>query len=512
MANQDGWRNRITKITSRMRPTKPASNPAKLSVDLKQGAINPPSAPIRNQINRAKAGLKNQLGNKQKSVDGIKNGTNKTLGQKEEEALREQQGLPPKTPPSKIPGGEAIKPSRTASEEPEGAPEDDSGDEDSQIGQTGQQPTTPTPPEQEEQPPTQEPEPDDGGDGDGSDEKQGGPNIRNAIANRISNAVKKAALQAGKKIATFFLTNPYAWLIVGIIIVVTLGFLLFNYLMGTASQSPSSTGQSMTQAYDSAKDKGWLAKFATMSGINDISDKELETFLAGLENDLQDIKDKGVDQKVSDKIDSILADITKYRTKADPKTGQAIIDGVKELINMYGNDLIPQFPAGAIAPPLKNITGFNNTLHGGIALYKVYYKKSTIKPGHGTYIQNNKFTCDAVDLDAPENDPVFAVFSGKLKNVSDEHGHRMGILTNSAGFEIRYAHLENGSLPAPNEQTVDVIAGSKIGTISSVRHVHFEVAYKGHCIVTTMADAIANTSGKDWGSYLWNNMKKIFNL
>jgi hypothetical protein len=94
------------------------------------------------------------------------------------------------------------------------------------------------------------------GDRDDSD-SENGPNIRNAIANRAIDYAKKAALQAGKRVVAFFAANPYAWVVLGITLLIMIGvFAVAMSMLG--GKVNTITGGTFTQAADPLKDSEWI--------------------------------------------------------------------------------------------------------------------------------------------------------------------------------------------------------------------------------------------------------------
>lgn len=509
MAERGGRKNLITKITSRLRPgTAPSKKPA--SIELEQGAIKTPSVPRNVQGRRALNQLKKGLG---RPVDGVGQ-PQKTPAEEELEKLNEQAGIPSVKPKKPEPiGGSAIEPRRSAQTEDldqENPEEEDSGDEEpdqpSPAGQTG---GPAAPPEEQEGPPPEQN--DDGGDGVEPSEGKGGPNIRNTVVNRVSDAVKKAAIQAGKKIASFFAKNPYAWLFVlGLIVVAILGFLLFNYLMGTANQNPSPTGQSMTQAYDPVKDRPTLQAVLQLSGDKAVQELSAWQFTLKLQNELESLRgdmnastrpDK---DQIIGKIDAILGDIQTYGIAKDSKTAKKIIDGVKELYEMFGT--LPSIADAGSPLPKGSIVGYTNNFHDGTPMKPC--PAGGCPKGHRTFYQSERNTCDATDLKAKNGTPVFAAFGGKVaKKGSDGKNGQLVFIENNAGYLAVYAHITDSSL-ALNET---VKTGQQIGKVGS-GHLHFELAKDGKCVASIPQDKTdAKLNNKSVGYYLWLRMAKVLN-
>ena len=533
MANEGGNKKKI-EITGKIRPVrktveKTGKQPANLSIDLQGGAIAPAKVPGNVKANRALNKLRN-LGNKQKSVDGVKNNANKTLGQPEEDKLRGYQGLSPKNPAQyETAGGRARQPNRPSSDNQEdNIPEEDPGNEDIAIGQNGQQPSTaPRPAQQEEQTPTQEPEHDDGGDEDVSGEDSG-PNIKKAAVNRAVDYFKKSAKKLFSKeaktaIVAFII--EYWWAILIAIILIVGGFLLFNYLFGTAGKPVSETGATMTQAYDPAKDRPFLQAVLQMSGDKDVQKLDAMNFMGGLQMNLTDLKnDVGLasrpdKEQIDAKIDAILGDITTYTNTPADKTSQLktaggkVIQGVKDLMEMFGT--LPQITAASNSPLPSGVNPKHYTrrtnLHDGTVQNPC--PKGGCPRGHRTYQQCENDSCDAVDLSLPARTQILAAFGGKVtRRQGDGIGHDYIYILSPDGYLATYAHID-----ASVKVGSTVIAGDPIGIVASLTsryggpHLHFELSKDGKCITHTAKDIVDSkiNNEPEVGKYLWQRMLKV---
>lgn len=320
-------------------------------------------------------------------------------------------------------------------------------------------------------------------------------NATGALVDKARDAAKKFAVQTAKKLATSLVANPYVWIIGGgILVALLIIVLLYAYFGGMAGRSPNPTGASMTQAANPVKDKDLINKILLLSGAKDIKNELTDNFFNDLIPRLNDLNSGTSDQKIKDKVQEILKNIETYKSNNSDSSAKVLVASLNELV-----DLITQIPvfSGATKPIMSSIAGYNNSLHGGTVLRPEHVDF------HGVYTsgQYDKGTCDAVDLKQDAKTEINAVFGGTAKTVSDDHGHWMVIVTNNS-YAARYAHMSN---PIASGQ---IVAGQKIGEISSIGHVHFELNYKGKCVVTTPNDKQKwKQNGGDIGKYLWERMK-----
>lgn len=479
-------------------------------MDLEKGAIKPPSVPNSVKANRALNQLKN-LGNKKNSVDGVNNRANKTLGQPEEDRLRKEQGLPDKNPAQyESAGGEARRPNRSAPEnQEEDMPEEDEGGDELEAQQNRQgQPTPPTT-EAEEQIPPPEQTDDRDDKSDSSGKESGKPNIAKAFANRWIDRAKK--LFAKEKWVAFWAANwPWILGVVGVLILVIGGFLIFNYLFGSANENPSSTGQSMTQVWDPARDRPTLQAVLQLSGDKASQELSAWTFTKKLQDELESLKaDAGLatrpdKDELIGKINIILGDIQTYSISKDSATAKKIVNGVKELWEMFGT--LPSLADAGSPLPKDSILGFTNNFHDGTPMNPCPAKGCPA--GHRTFYQTERNTCDAVDLKAKNGTPVYAAFAGKvMKKGSDGKNGQLVFIQNDAGYLAVYAHMSDTTLKL-NEV---VKTGQQIGKVGS-GHLHFELAKNGKCVTSIPLDKTeAKLNKKSVGYFLWLRMAKVLN-
>ena len=314
--------------------------------------------------------------------------------------------------------------------------------------------------------------------------------------------LKKLTRQALKKAALALVVNPYFWIVVAVIIIAGIIVLIFLSVSGSLSNvSPNPFGASATRPVDPVKDKGTLETFLANAGDEDVVNKMSFELVDGLIADLVQLKNEATNPDIIAKIDNAIALLEEANNTKNPDTAKRAITAIKEIIILLENP-IPQFP-GNTRLPLDNISGFNQTLHGGTPL------NSEIVEGHNTYIHYNDGTCDATDLFAEQDSPVYPVFSGNVVRVgSDGDWGYSRITVEKDGYEIVYAHLKSDSVPQINS---NVTTNDVIGLIAKDR-LHIEASYKGLCIVTTTVDNLNKSPEKDWGEYLWDHIKRIFKI
>lgn len=505
MANEGGNRQRISRVTGRRRPSQKAGKPAKLNVGLEEGRIKPLKVPLDTRLKRAG----NNLG--QKALDGV-NRASKTLGQPEEEALRKSQGIPTKTSPRyETAGGEALEPSGAETDTPTEQPGEESISREEDEGAEHEQPQGGA---KAGQPAENEPEKkqdDDGGSGEETDSKK--PNIENAVANKAVDWLKEKAKKiVSKELWTgvwAFIAANWEWILPLALFLIG-GVLLWSFLMGTAGQSPSTTGQSTVQVYDPAKDRPTLQAVLAMSGDKDVQQLAAWETLAKLSDELTSIKnDAGLatrpdKDQIIGKIDNILSDVQVFSVSKDTKSGKKIIDGTKELWEMFGT--LPSIADAGSPLPKGSVVGYTNNFHDGTPMNPC--SKGSCPKGHRTFYQSERNTCDAVDLKAKNGTEIIAAFPGKVTRVgSDGRSHSVIYIQNTQGYLAVYAHIAN-----PTVKLNDSVAvGQKLGTVY-LGHLHFELAQNGKCVTSTPEDKInAKVSKKSVGLYLWQRMAKVLN-
>jgi hypothetical protein len=326
---------------------------------------------------------------------------------------------------------------------------------------------------------------------------------------------KKAVAQLAKRAVTAFFASPYGWIvmaiIVGLVLLVLIIVLLWSVVFGSHTKV-SSTGSTITQATNPLSDKEWIQRLLLFSKDDSATKALSDTALSGLETELGEIKKLGQYADKVAQIDSILEEITSYRTSRTEEAGKKLIGDIKALVVSLLS--VPVMPTSiktecnsefCLKPSIGGSIHFGSPLNPCSA--DVKNGKNCPKPPHGsarTYIQFVQNTCDAVDLSAGSGTPVNAIFGGE---VIDDRA-KSGLQIKNGIYTAVYAHLE---------QTVkkgdQVEAGKPIGKISSVGHVHFELMGSGQCVVVTRSEyETGKAAGNTEQSILWGKMKAVMRI
>ncbi len=498
MADPNKWRAKIKELQNQLIAAQIADDSVrakKLKEDLRRVASVPFDSKIK-QIENQRPPVSNQDRLPNAPVD--RNAVRQDLLKREQEELNKAQGLDSEKPEDKFGGGPAVNALKTPpasqnkSNEPAKTPSAGQPFDKAEQEKTGAK----------GRPEASGPVNKDDSESDGGDESpQKGPNIRNAIANKAIDYAKKAALQAAKKIVLLFATHPEAWIVLAIILIIQIA--LFAAAMSFLGNKKVNTltGGTFTQAADPIKDKDWITKVLALAGDKQIGEKMSITLLEGLRSDLTQLKNETADAEIKNKIETVIGDLNNVVANKTEDNAKKLIASLQNLFNLYENSLIPVFTAGPTRSPLESkIIRFNQGPFGKTLIYR-----DSIE-GHDTYTQFKNDFCDAVDLYGSSNANVYPVFGGKVtSSESDQHGGWKIIIENN-GYYALYANLKKEGAPA-KDKTMTI--QDKIGTLNEKSRIHLEVSYKGKCIATSVSDRLdfSSNSNKDWGTYLWNNIK-----
>ena len=499
VADPNKWRAKIKELQDQLIAAQIADDSVrvkKLKEDLRRVA----SVPFNSKIKKIES---QALNRNRLSAPPDRNAVRQDLLNQEQKELRRAQGLETEKPEDKFGGGPTRKPFLTKAEQEDAAAEQnainpDFGEKEwsSQSGDNAPGRNVPANRRNPQEKQTND-------DRDDSD-SENGPNIRNAIANRAIDYAKKAALQAGKRAAAFLAANPYAWVVLGITLLIMIGvFAVAMSMLG--GKVNTITGGTFTQAADPLKDSEWINKVLSLAGDKDIGEKIASTYMNGLNMDLTELKNEAKDDSdLTAKIQKAIDDLNAVKNSKSETDAEKFIADLKAIISKYENTTIPSYTANPTRTPLDNITGYNTTLHGGT------YLRHEAVDGHGTYTQNNKGTCDAVDVYGAQSAEVHPIFGGEIiSSVSDEHG-AYKVIVKSGDYYALYAHMKD-VMPKNKAITINDV----IGKINK-DHVHVEVSYKGKCVTTTTADKLdrysSNPKYQTIGAYLWDDIKAKFNI
>lgn len=331
---------------------------------------------------------------------------------------------------------------------------------------------------------------------------------------RIQQALKLLGQKANlaKDLARSWLKKylaPYALVIIGVIIfLVAIG--LTAYIIFYAKSGRS--GTTPTQASEPYRDADVIAKILSLGGEPDAMQRLTREEMTKFKNYIDQINAATANAETKTKSEKLSGDIKTYLATPTPQLSQQILTKFKELLNHISIQNIPIYSSTTRLP--FDIKGYADDLHDGSVLNK------NGKLGHNLFKPyTGDGTCDAVDLsgDGDGTTDVYPVFAGKVTTSRGDGHKKWGtrwIVVENNGYRAVYAHLKpptgGGSWP---EKGADVTLATKLGTISRPPgHLHFELSYKGNCVVTTASDQIEraqNPGGKKIGQYLWERMKII---
>ncbi|MCL5410739.1 MAG: hypothetical protein M1324_02690 [Patescibacteria group bacterium] len=343
MTDPNKWRAKIKELQNQLIAAQIAGDSVrakKLKEDLRRVASVPFDSKIKQIENQRAASNQDRLPDA--PVD--RNAVRQDLLNQEQKELRKAQGLETEKPEEKYGGGPARKPFLTKTERDNAKVQQDAIDSD--FGEQEQfSPQKSNAPQRNVSANNRNPEPEkangpassvdsesDGGEGESS---QKGPNIRNAIANKAIDYAKKAALQAAKRIAVFFAANPYAWVVLGIIILIQIAVFATAMSMLGNNKVNTLTGGTFTQAADPIADKDWITKVLALAGDKGIGEKMSSELLEGLRSDLIQLQGETTDPEIKSEITAVLKDLDAVSSAKTDVNAKKLITSLEDLMKKF---------------------------------------------------------------------------------------------------------------------------------------------------------------------------------
>jgi murein DD-endopeptidase MepM/ murein hydrolase activator NlpD len=321
---------------------------------------------------------------------------------------------------------------------------------------------------------------------------------RKAMSDAAKKAIKAALSALWKLILAYW---PY---ILAALLIIAVGIALYVAFVQKAASGEN--GSTIHQQAASTTDAAILQKTILAAGDADAKAKITDQVFGDIQKQLLLMQDSPEPTKT--KVANLLTKIDQFMTSKDTDLGNEIISDLKDLLNSAGE----QAPTIQVATkaPIDNVKDYNFDLHYGTPLRK---DMPTNGSGHATYMYYGQGKADAVDLYADSGSSVYAVFAGKITNISDDGtGHKKIAILNG-DYEILYANIDlSQGLAVGQSVTTGQVIG-KVVDINGQDQVHIELSYQCQPIVTTELDKIDyDTSQKPWGQYLWDHMKQILNI
>lgn len=344
-------------------------------------------------------------------------------------------------------------------------------------------------------------------------------------ASQAIDAVKKAAAQVAKKAVVTFFSSPWGWAvtaaIIGLIILILIAILFFSIIQGSHSVV-SETGRTFSQPTDPLKDKEWIRKLLWLNKSESVTKALTTEALAGLEDDLNELKEDPTYNAHANVIQQVLDAITAYKTSPTTENGDTIISKLGDLgVAIFSIPVMPTTitttkPAGQPFSELPR--RLSQAIHIGTPLNPCSGACGKVAgmPAR-TFEQFKGNTCDAVDLYASNGSSIKALFSGKVTRDNDQGNSgvsefRIESLPEGTGYEAVYAHMSSNKFNVGDT----VQAGTEIGIIGE-GHLHFELMHKTQgktqCVIVTQKEY---DEGKKNDLFeqeiLWSKMKAVMRL
>ena len=358
-----------------------------------------------------------------------------------------------------------------------------------------------------------------------------------STAGKAASQTGKLAAQAGKAIATGF-ARAVAWIIAGgwpvwvalAVILIAVAFVLGISYMGTISSTkPSTSGGTRLIAVDPKTDAAALQNLLKLSGEKSVTDQTINDALDKMKADLLTTKEDPAvktNTALTKQIDSALSSLALLQGTKSLEASQNFLNQLKSMYNlMEGNIPVWQAAAGpTVSPSQEAITVFNSERHGNSFLI------NESVPNNNVYTTSSSGKCDAVDIGVTVGSNIMPIFGGKVAKDPDsdgKEGKKVIITSDDGKYTALYAHVQSPVKTGSDGKTTPLKKGDSLSVLEPLgaaftNNVQIEVYYnnpdtkKSTCLVTNHADlidhAMKNRSHEQWGGYLWDRIKRTFNL